>query len=118
MKRHKAFEYDQINVVHEAMGLGVYINLAQAMQVIGGVIDEGSKFEAPDLLRVIETMAAALTWMDYSGLSERHPDLKDMPDRVEPLNFQGGIEGLAEWLTQEMEMFTTGEEFKGRNHLN
>jgi len=118
MKDHMPFQHDTLNVASEAIGLTVYVNLAQAVQAIGCVIQRGEGIKAGDLQHIQETMTAALKWMDGVGFVERHPDLGDMPDKVEPLDFQGGAEGLTQWFEHKVELLMEGESSKILNHLN
>lgn len=115
---HKPFTRDTVDLVTEAIGLGTYINLAQGLQVIGEIVASGGECGIDNLIRVMETMTEALFWMDRAGLADRHPDLMDMPHKVQPLDFQGGVEGIREWLGQEMERLINREDEKIRNYMN
>ena len=79
---------------------------------------EGKGIKAGDLQAIQETMTAALKWMDVSGFVERHPDLGEMPNKVEPLDFQGGAEGLTQWFEHKVELLIEGETSKVLNYLN
>ena len=118
MKHHKPFQHYQLNMVGEAMSLAVYINMAQATQVVCDAIANEDTFGTDDLLRIVDTFMACLTWMDTTGIRERYPDLADMPDKVDPLDFQGGLEGLTDWMDAQLKKIAEGEELKVTSFTN
>lgn len=112
MDYHKPFQHTQVNMVGEAMSLALYINMAQAVQVACDHINREVPFGMEEILKVVDTFTAALTWMDMGGIRERYPDLADMPDKVDPLDFKGDEEGLTQWFKEQMEDLKDAERFK------
>ena len=118
MEHHEPYNHDAVDLMVETEGLGVYLNLAQGLQVIGKIVEGGGECEATDLLKVMATFANALYWMDTTGFADRHPDLLDMPETVAALDFQGGEEGLTRWLVEEVANLARQESVKRLNYLN
>lgn len=118
MKHHEPYSHDAVDLIVEAEGLGVYLNLAQGLQVIGEIIDGGGECGTEDLLKVMSTFAHTLYWLDSTGFADRHPDLLDMPETVAALDFQGGEEGLTRWLVEEIANLANRESVKRLNYLN
>ena len=118
MKEHQPYEHSMISIPTEHIGLAVYINLAQSIQVIGAMVAGEETLTTEEMLQVIDTMASTLCWMDATGFSSRHPALQDMPHKVAPLDFQGDRDGITRWVREEINKVRDGEEFKSRSYLN
>lgn len=118
MNTHKPFQHTQLNLKGEAMALSLYINMAQAVQLAVDYMEEEKPFGPEEIVHILGTLTTALTWMDLNGMRDRYPDLADMPDKVSPLDFKGGVEGITEWFDQQMADIKEAEEFKVTNLYN
>ena len=118
MTEHRAYEHSMIDIGMEAVGLAVYINMAQSLQVIGQMVERDEMLEVDEMLRVVETIASALAWMDATGLAERHPELRDIPTKVDPLDFQGGGRNIITWVEGEIGKMKEAEYLKSVSLLN
>jgi hypothetical protein len=118
MTEHRPYEHSMIDIGMEMVGLAVYINMAQSLQVIGQMIDRDETLDIDEMLKVVETIASALAWMDSTGLAERHPELGDMPSKVDPLDFQGGGRHIIAWAEKEISNLKDKEKFKADSYLN
>ena len=118
MTDHQPYEHNQIDIGLEALGLAVYINMAQCLQVVGGLISRDEMLEVDEMQKVVETIASALAWIDSTGLAERHPELRDMPSKVDPLEFQGGGINIIKWVERKIEEMKEAEYLKSVSYLN
>ena len=92
--------------------------MAQSLQVIGQMVERDEMLDVDEMLRVVETIASALAWMDSTGLAERHPELGDMPSKVDPLDFQGGGKNIITWVEEEIGNMKASELLKANSLLN
>ena len=105
--------------ITEAMGAQLYINLAQGAQVVSTYIGENDVLEDDVATKIVDTFIQALHWMDRMGLADRHPDLKQMPMAVEPIDFQGGGEAnIQQWLEAQLEQIMADRMDLIQHHLN
>jgi len=105
--------------ITEAMGAQLYINLAQGAQVVSTYIGENDVLEDDVAKKIVDTFIQALHWMDRMGLADRHPDLKQMPMAVEPIDFQGGGEAnIQQWLEAQLEQIMADRMDLIQHHLN
>ena len=105
--------------ITEAMGAQLYINLAQGAQVVSTYIGENDVLEDDVAKKIVDTFIQALHWMDRMGLADRHPDLKQMPMAVEPIDFQGGGEAnIQQWLEAQLEQIMADRMDSIQHHLN
>ena len=105
--------------ITEAMGAQLYINLAQGAQVVSTYIGENDVLEDDVAKKIVDTFIQALLWMDRMGLADRHPDLKQMPMAVEPIDFQGGGEAnIQQWLEAQLEQIMADRMDLIQHHLN
>ena len=109
MKHHIPFKPDTPSTYVEALGLGVYITLAQTIQVIGRIYSCNEQLDSDGMSHVIEAISGTLAWMEATGFSERYPELRDMPLKVDPLEFQGDTEGLMQWFDRQLRSLKAGE---------
>ena len=82
------------------------------------MISRDEMLEVDEMLRVVETIASALAWMDSTGLAERHPELADIPSQVDPLEFQGGGINIIKWVEGKIEEMKEAEYLKSVSYLN
>jgi len=113
------FTDNLIDPITEALGAQLYIDLAQGAQVVSTYIGEGDVLEDEVAQKIVDTFVKVLIWLDRLGVANRHPDLKDMPAAVEPINFQGGGEAnIQQWLEDQFEQIMADRMDLIQHHLN
>ena len=114
----KPYDFYFINPAQELMGLTAYVGLAQSLQKLSNAAMAGDALTSNDNEELMDAISMALTWMQTSGIVERHPDLEVIPNEVAPLDFKGDEEHLVEWLSQELSQCVADEKFKFQTLFN